>query len=51
MSKLKKIPKKKFRSLPEVEFFYKIIYKYNLRESAYTSALKTFLRLKNKKLI
>lgn len=48
MSKQKKITKKKFRSFPEVEHLYKVIYKYNLREAAYESALKTFLLLKDK---
>ena len=41
--------KKKIRSLPETENFYKTVCKYNLQGPAHKAALKVFLRLSEKK--
>ena len=41
--------KKIFQEMAEVESFYKLIYKYNLREEAYKAVLKSYIQIKGSK--
>jgi len=45
----KTLNRKKVLRLKEIEIFYKIIQKYNLREEAYKSLLKIYLKFKKEK--
>ena len=42
----KSMTKKIFQELSEVENFYKLIHKYNLREEAYRASLKSYIKIK-----
>ncbi len=43
------LTRKKVLQLKEIEIFYKIIKKYNLREEAYKSLLKVYIKDKREK--
>lgn len=46
----KPMTKKTFQEMPEVETFYKLIYKYDLREEVYKKAIENYIRVKSARL-